>query len=88
MIELGSNTMASGSHGLSLVGAVQSLNHSIWLDHNDVLKDADNILQFNNGEDFISSAINLISDYDVVVLMTNKDSQKILKPIINSLEKK
>ena len=88
LIELGSNTMASGSHGLSLVGAVQSLNHSIWLDHNDVLKDADNILQFNNGEDFISSAINLISDYDVVVLMTNKDSQKILKPIINSLEKK
>ena len=88
LIELGSNTMASGSHGLSLVSAVQSLNHSIWLDHNDVLKDADNILQFNNGEDFISSAINLISDYDVVVLMTNKDSQKILKPIINSLEKK
>jgi len=64
LIELGSNTMSGGSHGLSLVESAKSLTHVIWLDHNNVL-----------------------SDYDIVILMTNKDSQKILKPISDHFEK-
>jgi hypothetical protein len=30
----------------------------------------------------------MMLDYDIVVLMTNKNSQKILDPIIKSFEKK
>ena len=38
-------------------------------------------------EEFISAAISAFSDYDIVILMTNKDSQRILKPIIDHFEK-
>ena len=87
LIELGSNTMSRGSHGLSLIDSAKSLSHVIWLDHNNVLSKDSSIEAANNTEDFVSSAISAIADYDIVILMTNKDSQKILKPIIDHLEK-
>lgn len=87
LIELGSNTMSRGSHGLSLIDSAKSLSHVIWLDHNNVLSEDSSIEAANNTEDFVSSAISAIADYDIVILMTNKDSQKILKPIIDHLEK-
>ena len=87
LIELGSNTMSGGSHGLSLVESAKSLTHVIWLDHNNVLSENSSIESTNNTEDFISLAMSAILDYDVVILMTNKDSQKILKPIKDYFEK-
>jgi UDP-N-acetylmuramate: L-alanyl-gamma-D-glutamyl-meso-diaminopimelate ligase len=87
LIELGSNTMSGGSHGLSLVESAKSLTHVIWLDHNNVLSENSSIESTNNTEDFISLAMSAILDYDVVILMTNKDSQKILKPIKGYFEK-
>ena len=87
LIELGSNTMSGGSHGLSLVESAKSLTHVIWLDHNNVLSENSSIESTNTTEDFISAAISALSDYDIVILMTNKDSQKILKPIANHFDK-
>ena len=87
LIELGSNTMSGGSHGLSLVESAKSLTHVIWLDHNNVLSENSSIESTNTTEDFISAAISAVSDYDIVILMTNKDSQKILKPIADYFEK-
>ena len=87
LIELGSNTMSGGSHGLSLVESAQSLTHVIWLDHNNVLSENSSIESTKTTEDFISAAISAFSDYDIVILMTNKDSQRILKPIIDHFEK-
>ncbi|MDB9958911.1 UDP-N-acetylmuramate:L-alanyl-gamma-D-glutamyl-meso-diaminopimelate ligase [Gammaproteobacteria bacterium] len=87
LIELGSNTMSGGSHGLSLVESAKSLTHVIWLDHNNVLSENSSIESTNTPEDFISAAISALSDYDIVILMTNKDSQKILKPIADHFEK-
>ena len=81
LIELGSNTMSGGSHGLSLVESAKSLTHVIWLDHNNVLSENSSIESTNTTEDFISCSDICYLDYDVVILMTNKDSQKILKPI-------
>ena len=43
LIELGSNTMSGGSHGLSLVESAKSLTHVIWLDHNNVLSENSSI---------------------------------------------
>ena len=71
--------MSRGSHGLSLIDSAKSLSHVIWLDHNNVLSKDSSIEAANNTEDFVSSAISAIADYDIVILMTNKDSQKILK---------
>ena len=79
--------MSGGSHGLSLVESTKSLTHVIWLDHNNVLSENSSIESTNTTEDFISAALSALSDYDIVILMTNKDSQKILKPIANHFEK-
>ena len=39
IIELGSNTMSSGSHGNAIYDSVTVLDEVIWLDHKKVIKD-------------------------------------------------
>ena len=87
LIELGSNTMSGGSHGLELLNTVSCLDKTIWLDHKNVL-DGNNITSSDNIENFINQTKSIISEYDIILLMTNKDSHKILKPLISYLEKK
>ena len=88
LIELGSNTMSGGSHGLSIVDSARSLDHVIWLDHQNVLSEKKEISTSKNIDDFIESAKIAAQDYDVILLMTNRDSSKILNPITTYLEKK
>ena len=88
LIELGSNTMSDGSHGLELLDTVACLDKTVWLDHKNVLSDGNNITSSDNIEDFINQTKSIISEYDIILLMTNKDSHKILKPLISYLEKK
>ena len=88
LIELGSNTMSGGSHGIELLDTVACLDKTVWLDHKNVLSDGNDITSSDNIEDFINQTKSILSEYDVILLMTNKDSHKILKPLINHLEKK
>tara|TARA_B110000090_G_scaffold1074_1_gene1165 strand:- start:1032 stop:2339 length:1308 start_codon:yes stop_codon:yes gene_type:complete len=88
LIELGSNTMSGGSHGIELLDTVACLDKTVWLDHKNVLSDGNDIICSDNIEDFINQTKSILSEYDVILLMTNKDSHKILKPLINHLEKK
>jgi UDP-N-acetylmuramate: L-alanyl-gamma-D-glutamyl-meso-diaminopimelate ligase len=88
LIELGSNTMSGGSHGLELLDTVACLDNAVWLDHKNVLSDGNNITSSDNIEDFINQTKLILSEYDIILLMTNKDSYKILKPLISYLEKK
>ena len=44
--------------------------------------------QMDRLDEFIETIKNIIQDYDIVVCMTNKDSQKITKPIIDYLNEK
>ena len=88
LIELGSNTMSGGSHGMELLDTVACLDKTVWLDHKNVLSDGNDIISSDNIEDFINQTKSILSEYDVILLMTNKDSHKILKPLINHLEKK
>ena len=88
LIELGSNTMSGGSHGLELLDTVACLDKAVWLDHKNVLSDGNNITSSDNIEDFINQTKLILSEYDIILLMTNKDSHKILKPLISYLEKK
>ena len=85
VIELASNTMSKGVHGNSLIESSSFFDEVIWLDHKNGIKEANNINISNDLADCIQKVKNIIKDYDIVVCMTNKDSQKIIKPIIDYL---
>ena len=88
LIELGSNTMSGGSHGMSLTDSAKALDKVIWLDHNKTLSERSNVKLASKIDSFIDIAKLESIDHDIILLMTNKDSQKILRPLINYLEKK
>jgi len=82
IIELGSNTMSSGFHGNAIFESTSAFDEVIWLDHNKILKSEKSFVNHHKCIDKIKS---IIKDYDVVLLMTNKDSSKLYEPIINFL---
>ena len=82
IIELGSNTMSSGYHGNAIFDSVTAFDKVIWLDRNKVIKDDES---FNHHDECIGNIKSIIKDYDVVLLMTNKDSSKLYEPIIDFL---
>ena len=85
LIELGSNTMSSGYHGNSIIDQTSKLHNTLWLDYKNVL--SNNKKTFNNDKDFIESVKKIVFDYDIILLMTNKNSQKLLTPLIKYIEK-
>ena len=88
VIELASNTMSGGIHGNSLIESSSFFDEVVWLDHKSVIKEINNTNISNDLDGFIETIKNIIQDYDIVVCMTNKDSQKITKPIIEYLNEK
>lgn len=88
VIELASNTMSKGVHGNSLIESSSFFDEVIWLDHKNAIKKNNDINISNDLADCIQKVKNIIKDYDIVVCMTNKDSQKITKPIIDYLNEK
>jgi UDP-N-acetylmuramate: L-alanyl-gamma-D-glutamyl-meso-diaminopimelate ligase len=82
IIELGSNTMSSGSHGNAIFDSVTAFDKVIWLDHNKIINNDES---FSCHDECISNIKSIIKDYDVVLLMTNKDSSKLYEPIIDFL---
>jgi UDP-N-acetylmuramate: L-alanyl-gamma-D-glutamyl-meso-diaminopimelate ligase len=88
VIELASNTMSGGIHGISLVESSNLFDEVIWLDHKGVLGKKDNINSVNKIEEYIDKITEIIKEFDIVVCMTNKDSQKIIRPIIDFLNEK
>ena len=88
VIELASNTMSDGIHGNSLIESSSFFDEVVWLDHKSVIKETNNTNIANDLDGFIETIKNLIQDYDIVVCMTNKDSQKITEPIIDYLNEK
>ena len=87
VIELASNTMSGGTHGNSLIESSSFFDEVIWLDHKGVIEETNNNIS-NDLDKCIQKIKNIIKDYDIVVCMTNKDSQKITKPIIDYLDEK
>ena len=85
LIELGSNTMSSGYHGNSIIDQTRKLDNTLWLDYKNVL--SNNKKTFNNDKDFIESVTKIVFDYDIILLMTNKNSQRLLIPLIKYIEK-
>ncbi len=85
IIELGSNTMSSGYHEEHLLDSFESINQALILDPKGKYQ-GDNI--FQSIDILIEELIKKIKDYDIILIMTNKDSQKFIQPILQSLEEK
>ena len=85
IIELGSNTMSSGYHEENLLDSFESINQALILDSKGKYQ-GDNI--FQSIDNLIDELIKKIKDYDIILIMTNKDSQKFIQPILQSLEEK
>ena len=85
IIELGSNTMSSGYHEENLLDSFESISQALILDPKGKYQ-GDNI--FQSIDNLINELIKKIKDYDIILIMTNKDSQKFIQPILKSLEEK
>ena len=85
LVELGSNTMSSGHHKGDLLESYQLLDKTILLDHKKVYE-LENT--FYSSEEILKELKEIIFEYDIILIMTNKDSQKFIQPIINYLEEK
>ena len=83
IVELGSNTMSSGYHKDNLFNSLNYVDRTIILDRQKVY-DADDI--FNATEDLLFELRKIAKDYDIILIMTNKDSQKFITPLKDHFE--
>ena len=85
IVELASNTMSQGHHGAELYDSASGLEQVYWLN-----------LSSKKNQDFEYDSINLlledlkkdIDNFDVILIMSNKDSKKISEPIIDIIKSK
>ena len=85
IVELGSNTMSSGYHKENLLDSFKFLDEILLLDHEKVYQHKS---AYNSHESLISKLREIIFDYDIILIMTNKDSQKFIQPILSYIENK
>ena len=83
IVELGSNTMSSGHHKDDLFNSLNYVDRAIILDRQKVYQ-ADDI--FNSTEDLLFELRKIAKDYDIILIMTNKDSQKFITPLKDHFE--
>ena len=77
--------MSSGFHKEDLLNSLASLDQTFILDHKNVYTQ-DNT--FKDLDCLLSNIKDTIIDYDIILIMTNRDSQKFTKPLISYLESK
>ena len=85
IVELGSNTMSSGHHKESLIDSFESFDEVFLLDQKVIYKHSNS---YESIEELIRNLKEIIFEYDIILIMTNKNSQKFIQPIIKHLEKK
>ena len=83
IVELGSNTMSSGYHKDNLFNSLNYVDRTIILDRQKVYQ-ADDI--FNSTEDLLFELRKIAKNYDIILIMTNKDSQKFITPLKDHFE--
>ena len=87
IIELGSNTMASGKHVDLLINAVNDLDGVYWYDPRHALKDKLFEQTFNSLDDLHNDLLAKIQTDSIILIMTNKNSSYIYQPIKEYLER-
>lgn len=86
IIELGSNTMASGKHIDLLINAANDLDSIYWYDPRHALKDKLFEKTFNSLDDLHKDLLAKIQTDSIILIMTNKNSSDIYQPIREYLE--
>ena len=85
IIELGSNTMSGGFHGEELF-SIDNLDIEIlWLDHRSVLENNKGNIH-NSYDDLIKAASKNYLYFDIILIMTNKNSKNIFEPLRDIIE--
>ena len=85
IIELGSNTMSGGFHGKELF-SIDNLDIEIlWLDHKSILENNKGNIH-NSYDDLIKAASKNYSYFDIILIMTNKNSKNIFEPLRDIIE--
>ena len=85
IIELGSNTMSGGFHGEELF-SIDNLDIEIlWLDHKSILENNKGNIH-NSYDDLIKAASKNYSYFDIILIMTNKNSKNIFEPLRDIIE--
>ncbi|SVB85056.1 uncharacterized protein METZ01_LOCUS237910, partial [marine metagenome] len=82
IIELGSNTMSSGYHGKELFKSAEGLDKVLWLN---LSKEIDQENAYNAIEPLLDELKKILDQYNVILIMSNKDSKKITEPIIEQI---
>ena len=76
--------MSSGFHKENLINSMDLLDEFLLLDVNKNYKINNS---FDSEKNLIKNIKEIISEYDIILIMTNKDSQKFINPIIKIIEK-
>jgi hypothetical protein len=80
--------MSGGFHGDDIFKASKALAKTIWIDHKDsVMNESYKNEIFDSLDGAIKFTKSCIEQYDIILIMTNKDSSKIYNPLIAHLEK-
>ena len=77
--------MSDGIHGDSLVKATSDLDSVIWIDEKEVLLESSNTT-FVNDTLCINALKKDLKKYDILLIMTNKNSERLWKPIIEYIQ--
>ena len=85
VIELGSNTMSGGFHLKELISIDNLDSDILWLDHKSILVNNKNNVH-NSYDDLIHSISKIYKDFDIILIMTNRNSKNIFKPLKEIIE--
>jgi UDP-N-acetylmuramate: L-alanyl-gamma-D-glutamyl-meso-diaminopimelate ligase len=83
IIELGSNTMTGGHHGKDLYKSANGLDKVFWLN---LSGKTNNKNEYSSVDELLKDIKNTIDEFDVILIMGNKDSKKISEPLIEYLK--
>ena len=77
--------MSGGFHREELLSIDDLDSEILWLDHKSTLKNnKENV--YNSHDDLIKSASKNYSNFDIILIMTNKSSKNIFEPLRDIIE--
>ena len=85
IIELASNTMSQGHHGDHLYESASGLEKAYWLN---VSGKKNREFEYDSIQLLLTDLTKDIDNFDVILIMSNKDSKKISEPIIDLIKNK
>ena len=85
IVELASNTMSQGYHGEKLYESASGLEKVYWLN---LSSEKNQEFEYDSIKLLLADLKKDIDAFDVILIMSNKDSKKILEPIIDLIKSK